>query len=217
MTECRAVLKLIDESDRPETLSVEAENHIGLCADCRTFAEQREQLRKLLSSCARMQAPANFDALLRQRLDKARSASFFYWFQPALLARVGAAAAAVAVLVFVAKFTLLPGQSGPKEEEKHIVAYAGSIDVKPSAPPAIQGQGQLSNPTSRIPRPAKHNSVKPQHRSRSADIALDPHYIIVRGENGDTAVPIFPVSVGAQPQLYTSPHTTQPALVRTSF
>lgn len=230
MIECRAIVKQIDEAERADQLPAEAENHIAACKGCRSFAEERAALRNLVASVSRVQAPANFDALLRERLNARRRTFLLSWLSPAALARLSAAAAVAVVVIFVARFALSPGAPAPEtgngqtakvqEQEKPETSKPAPIasSEPPSAGPtehlAVHSQRQGTNTSNRPARASK----RPQPFDLTAGYTeFDPQYIIVRGNRGETAVPILPVSAGAQPKLYSAPRRQQTTAVKTSF
>ncbi len=223
--ECNSTRKLIDEADRPDSLSLEVEKHLALCDDCRLFADERAQLRYLLASTARVQAPQNFDATLCQRLESRKAARSLAWFSPASLVRAGAAAAAMAMVIFMAKVALWPDVGNQGEIVKPPASIQGPMATAPTipppapTPPSASGDATTSHATAVI---ASNPGGKRNRRSVPVSIdpdlaALDPHFVIVRGDRGDVEVPILTISVGAQPRLYGASRPPQPRLVRTSF
>src|SRR5215510_14782307 len=100
MMTCNRIQKVIDEADRADTLPFAATCHIAVCPACSRFAEERTKLRAFLSDIPRVNAPTNFDALLKSRLTTSKSAGSFSWFTPVLVMRFGAVAAVALVAVF---------------------------------------------------------------------------------------------------------------------
>jgi len=59
----------IEERDlRRESLSGAAEVHLGICASCRVFCEERLALRRLVGELEKLPAPADFDFRMRARM-----------------------------------------------------------------------------------------------------------------------------------------------------
>ncbi|MGH9829503.1 MAG: anti-sigma factor family protein, partial [Blastocatellia bacterium] len=77
MMNCRNVRKLIDEADNVDILPFNATAHTDSCPDCRRLADQRRELSALLSSTERVSAPANFDTVLRMKLDERLAKRWF--------------------------------------------------------------------------------------------------------------------------------------------
>lgn len=216
---CKTIRKHIDEAERPDAFSFETSGHLASCEGCRQFADERARLREVISSGVRVQAPADFDARLRARMEERKSRPAFSWLAPAALMRMSAAAAAAVIVVFVAQYALVvkespmdqassSGQAAPKTTQP------SDVGVQPTPPDGKQiAAAQTANPIP--PAPVRMNR---RASSRDADIAaLDPHLVIVRGERGDKEVPIFTVSVGAQPRLYDTSSAPVARLTKASF
>lgn len=220
MMGCNAIRKQIDEADRPDAFSFEVSGHVASCEGCRGFADERARLRAMISSEARVQAPAHFDAALQARLAEIRSRRAFSWLAPAALMRMSAAAAAAVIVVFVAQYALVPGNptpsnNPPNDDHATVNPVGPETPVKPT--PSDEGQVAAAPPTiDVINRPPSRTNRRPS--SRIDDLAaLDPHLVIVRGERGDREVPIFTVSVGAQPHLYGTSSAPVARLAKASF
>ncbi|MEW6207632.1 MAG: hypothetical protein AB1631_04645 [Acidobacteriota bacterium] len=222
MMGCKAIRKQIDEADRPDAFSFEVSGHLASCEGCRQFADERARLREMISMEPRVQAPAHFDAALRARLEAAKSRPAFSWLAPAALMRMSAAAAAAVIVVFVAQYALVPeiktpsdpalsnGEAGPKSIQPP------SASVQPA--PSDGGQTAGAPLTSNTIPPAPQRMNKRATSRIDPDLAaLDPHMVIVRGERGDREVPIFTVSVGAQPHLYGARSAPVARLAKASF
>src|SRR5262245_17416811 len=107
MKGCNYISQQIDEADKPDMLSFEVTQHISRCVDCESFAGERAGLRMLLASGARVNAPLNFDAMLKTRLAEAKSRQAFSWFSPAGYMRLGAATACLVVMIFPEQYAVL--------------------------------------------------------------------------------------------------------------
>jgi len=80
----------IDERDlRRESLSSVAEAHLGTCASCRVFCEERLALLRLVGELEKFPAPADFDFRIRARMAAEMSARAprpgWFNFSPAAL------------------------------------------------------------------------------------------------------------------------------------
>jgi hypothetical protein len=65
---CKDVCTEIDESERGQELSLDAAEHLRMCAECRSFYQDRNKLRQMVASLETIEAPADFDFRLRARL-----------------------------------------------------------------------------------------------------------------------------------------------------
>jgi hypothetical protein len=99
-TECRATRREIDQAEVGEQLSAQAQRHVGSCAACGAFQNERARLRELLTSLEPVTAPADFDFRLRARIAAQRESvgprSFFASF---VLSTPAIAVATVVVLL----------------------------------------------------------------------------------------------------------------------
>src|SRR2546421_5281446 len=107
MNSCKEIERLIDEADRPDLLSFEVTGHLSHCVNCKSFAGERAALRELLAAGKRVSVPANFDAVLGERLAARKARSVFSWASPALYLRLGAATAGLLVMIFAAEYSNL--------------------------------------------------------------------------------------------------------------
>jgi len=215
MNGCKNIQQRIDEVDNPGFLPLEASEHIGHCNDCARFAIERTALRELVAAGTRVNAPINFDAVLKARLAQVKSRRSFWWLGSPGLLRLGAATAGLVVMISAAQYAGLfstnnaPPTNGSKRAE---------VPTKPTPAPAERMTQDLSVPSP--PRAAVGDrayavaSVTPRVRrgevlvGRAAAAghltAEDGGVVLVRGRNGDMDVQMPTVSVGAQPLLYVS-------------
>lgn len=212
---CNYIKELIDEADKSDLLPFEVNEHIGGCGDCGRFANERDALRKLLTSERRVNAPVNFDAMLKARLAEAKGRSAFSWLGSPGYLRLGAATAGLVIMVFAAQYAGLFSDRSIRPAESKAAATA-----PPNAAPQLQPAPQIM-----VPAPLTVASTGPRARDyypRSvrggrADVvargpstpgavftAEDGGVVLVRGRNGNMDVPMPTVSVGAQPLLYVS-------------
>ena len=238
MMGCSQIKSLIDEADRPDRLPYEAANHIALCAGCRSFANERESLRGLLASGARVTVPVNFDAMLEKRLREQTAGQSLSWFSSAIYLRLGAATAGILVVIFAVQYSGILSRSNQKQP-------LGSTDSlltnnpTPAAQPAeqslnrdIANNGVVVTVASGV-KPVTLGGRQPYHTERGhgypvvvsnrgtveADpVMADRQVVIVRGRGGEREIPIPTVSVGAQLHLYgNAARPTAPRPVLTSF
>ncbi len=221
MMGCNAIRKQIDEADRPDNFSFEVSGHVASCEGCRGFADERSRLRELISSEARVQAPAHFDAALRARLESAKSRPAFSWLAPAALLRLSAAGAAAVIVIFVAQYALVENPTPSDQARIDESASPGSTQppeaIAPQPPFKDDEVAVVPPTTDGITRVHSRTNKRSSSRIDPGLAALDPHMVIVRGERGDREVPIFTVSVGAQPHLYGTSSAPVARLAKASF
>ena len=236
MKVCNEVKRLIDEADQPDVLSFRASNHLSSCADCKSFADERAALRKLLAAGERVSAPSNFDAALTARLAEARAGRTFSWLGVPSLMRLGAAAAAVALMVFVAQYGNLFSNGDRVSQPQPSVTAA--TNTPPLTPPRslnlpatngdVNGLGDIKPGRSHSVATVPVKYTQRYYQRRGGQVAnnraLPEDYssiqeggvVLVRGPNGEREVPMPTVSVGAQPLFYS--RQSQPVRnVATSF
>jgi hypothetical protein len=223
MTSCKEVKRLIDESDKPDLLAFEATEHIGRCSDCERFARERAGLRKLLTSGVRVTTPMSFDAALNARLAQVKARRSLWRFTAPGYLRLGAATAALAVMIFAARHAGLfsPGsQPAPQNATlQKPVPIPDGRTVSPESPavraPVLVGERQ--NVRTGI-RASRHDAAIGRRLTPAGVLsAEDGGIVIVRGQNGDADIQLPTVSLGAQPLLYVSAGRRAPSSSGTSF
>ena len=226
MLTCNRIQKLIDQADRADTLPYAASSHIAVCPACSRFADERTKLRTFLSDIPRVNAPTNFDALLKARLATSKSAGSFSWFTPVLAMRFGAVAAVALVAVFAIPYLNLSGFSEVPQTASNVVAgiYTPSPEVIRAYPrtvieaavPTDKENGyQVASVSSSAPS-------RTERRSRSTpksvnDLANGMPVIIYNYEQETLSMPMLPVSVGAQQQMMMRASRPAPKTVGVSF
>ncbi|HEX8088087.1 MAG TPA: hypothetical protein VF762_04500 [Blastocatellia bacterium] len=236
MKVCNEVKRLIDEADQPDAISYQVSNHISSCAGCKSFANERAALRKLLASGSRVSVPNNFDAMLTARIARAKAGRALPWLGVPSLMRLGAAAAAIAAIVFVAQYGNLFSNEGRVTQPLPSAATAtNSVPITPPGSPEIpSAQGDVNWFNHIRPDRSRHATPMavrlaqryyPRRAGEAAnDRAVAEGYsapqeggvVLVRGPNGEREVPMPTVSVGAQPLFYS--RQSQPVRnVATSF
>jgi hypothetical protein len=219
MNVCIEIKRRIDEADQPDQLNLEISRHTAHCFDCRAFADERAGLRNLLASGARVSVPMNFDAALRARLAEVKTQKSFSWFSPAGYLRLGAATAALAMLVFAAQtsdifssspLALKAASVSPFPSESIAGNWKASDFIASDATVQPGASASSAYATVSISRGLRYG-VGQGRRVAVASPAPEDYVslddggvILVRGQNGERAVTVSTVSVGAQPLLYSS-------------
>jgi hypothetical protein len=228
MMGCNDIKKLIDEADRPEVLPFDAARHVTECAGCESFASERASLRRLVASGARISVPVNFDAMLRERLERRMARGAFSWLSPAGYMRMGAAAAGLAVAVFAAQS--LGVFSGEPHSPTPATAPAGVAATRPAPAPraASDAPGVVGFAATRPAAQARQYAVRAgraharQQRaslagSAGAERDLPNVKFIVIDTDGERELTVSPVSVGAQSAILTNSGRATPRNVAVSF
>jgi len=210
MMTCNRIQKLIDEADKPEALPYTAASHIAVCPTCSQFAEERTTLRAFLIELPRVNAPANFDVMLKLRLAESKAAKPFSWFTPVLAMRFGAVAAVALVAVlsvpYLSSFSVAPQVAGNASigiYQPDLTALAALARERAHREEAVNGGS--GNGGTVIP--VSSTSGRPNRRVLSApksinDFAVNGTPIIIKVDDQDTfSMPMMPVSVGAQQQM----------------
>lgn len=221
MNGCKYIQKRIDEADKPDLLPFDVTAHIGQCTECERFATERSALRGLVAGGVRVNAPVNFDAMLKVRLAEVKARRSAWWLGSPAMIRLATAAACLVVMVFGAQYAGF---------------FSGDKVVSPVAPPVAEVQPP---PRSEAPLPTPPAQVntrtpsvvsyhgRPSRRASGLSFekaaragyltAEDGGVMLVRGRNGELDVPMPTVSVGAQPLLYVSAGQRATRTVGTSF
>lgn len=136
--ECRVTRQQIDELELGERPSERATEHLSLCAGCRDFRAERNELRQLVGSIESVVAPADFEMRLRARIAREQSPSQEPFF--ARLIRTPALAAAAlfvmvgGTLVWVAQRDIEPSTPVATVQQPSPVAKASDSAITTSAP-----------------------------------------------------------------------------------
>jgi hypothetical protein len=236
MKVCNEVKRLIDEADQPDLFSFQVANHLSVCDGCKGFADERIALRKLLLSSERVSAPSNFDAILNARIARVKAERDLSWLSLPSLMRMGAATAAVVIMVAVAQYAnLFSNNNRVVQPEPSMASAARAPEANQAQPPAVPDPQRDVNNLAHI-QPARQSvaatvPVKLAQRyysRRGNTVAInrgapqeyssieEGSVVLVRGPNGEREVPLPTVSVGAQPLFYS--RQAQPSRsVATSF
>jgi hypothetical protein len=203
------------------TFDAGVRRHLGECLGCRRHADEVSGVAALVAHLPRVSAPSDFDFKLRARIALSQAAEreqrgwlaalfgrSFTW------AQAGAAMAAVAVVVSLTTYQLLPGESpvSAPPEVVHRAPVQNSTPAAPGmrvAPPAAvsaevhqAGEGVLaksSRKTSAAPSEAAHRSTAPA----PANLVAARNTILIKGARGNgtqvVSVPdVQEVTYGAQ-------------------
>ena len=195
--ECRVTRQQIDELELGERPSERASAHLSLCAGCRDFRAERNELRQLVGGIESVVAPADFEMRLRARLAREQAPSREPFF--ARLIRTPALAAAAlfvmvgGTLVWVAQKDIDPStqvatvqQPGPVATASQTTATTpGGNDTTDATTPTDEGVQTVSNVT---PRRSRAGS-----RVVSEDHSLRPAGVIYQSDQAYVNAPSKPV------------------------
>lgn len=224
MTSCKQIKRIIDESDCPDALPFVASGHLSKCGECQVFAEERTKLRQMLASPARVNAPANFDAILRERLQERTARRSLAWLSPAGYWKLGAATAGLLAFFVTAQYIVTP----PDSAKSVVPPNPGPMAVVPPTPSPQSGSPNSVEMTEstqpqrsitvadRGRREPYRATVQPVSMARGRNVP-PPDVVILRGPDGEMEVPVRTVSVGAQPVLYVSGGQPSAPPVRATF
>jgi hypothetical protein len=168
---CRDVRQEIDQSELRQALSAGSEAHVGACAACAAFRDERLRLRELVGGLQPVTAPADFDVRLRARIARERDLPkqpFIFRLVTSTPAIVVAAVLVIAVgaIVFLSQKnrgqnpTLASGSERVDSTPKPIeIAQEPKPEPQPSNPAVTDNLGkpkqsnvaQRSTPKSALP------------------------------------------------------------------
>lgn len=195
--ECRVTRQQIDELELGERPSERATAHLSLCAGCRDFRAERNELRQLVGSLESVVAPADFEMRLRARIAREQSPSQEPFF--ARLIRTPALAAAAlfvmvgGTLVWVAQRDIEPStpvatvqQSSPAATASHsATTTSASTDAAEANTSTDEGAQTVSSGTTRKNRVGS--------RGRSQDYSVLPADSVRQGDQAYVNAPSKPV------------------------
>ena len=195
--ECRVTRQQIDELELGERPSERATAHLSLCAGCRDFRAERNELRQLVGSIESVVAPADFEMRLRARLAREQAPRREPFF--ARLIRTPALAAAAlfvmvgGTLVWVAQKDIEPSTQVATVQQPSPVAAAsdsatttsGSADV---AVASTAGDEAVHTVSSGTPRKSRVGS-----RGHSQDYSVLPAESVRQGDQVYVNAPSKPV------------------------
>jgi hypothetical protein len=171
---CKVIRQQIDEANLDDHLTLEANEHLRNCVDCRCFHDERRELRGLMAGLETIGAPADFDFRLRARLAREKSRNGFGSFL--LTARpIGAAALVIliAVVAVVVRSRMSPARS---PEQTSGITSTGSPTIPTiGAPPAdavAQGSAVLTANHEKASKALVATSEDKQGNSRPRTVAV---------------------------------------------
>lgn len=196
--ECRVTREQIDELELGERPSERATAHLSLCAGCRDFRAERNELRQLVGSLESVVAPADFEMRLRARIAREQSPSQEPFF--ARLIRTPALAAAAlfvmvgGTLVWVAQKDIEPSTPVATVQQPSPVAKAASesaittsapTDAAEASTSTDEGAQTVSSSTTRKSRVGS--------RGHSQDYSVLPGDSVRQGDQAYVNAPSKPV------------------------
>lgn len=194
--ECRVTRQQIDELELGERPSERATAHLSLCAGCRDFRAERNELRQLVGSLESVVAPADFEMRLRARIAREQSSSQEPFF--ARLIRTPALAAAAlfvmvgGTLVWVAQRDIEPSTPVATVQQPSPVAKASDSATTTSAATDAAEATSRDEVAEKVPNvPARKNRVG--SRGRSQDYSVLPADSVRQGDQAYVNAPSKPV------------------------
>lgn len=138
---CKGIQAVIDSASSRNPISGETQVHLNGCPDCRSYSDQTNSLRSLLSAQPRVQAPADFDFRLRARIARAQTepANPFAFLEN-LLGRTFSmkqAAASLAALAVMAAGTTLYFNQSNQQTSGSLIASNTPVVVQPATQMAL--------------------------------------------------------------------------------
>ena len=223
---CREVRQEIDQSELGQSLSANAEAHLGVCPACVEFRAQRSRLRTLVGALTPVSAPPDFDMRLRARIARERDVPqqpFIFRFVMSTPGIVVAAALVlvVATVVFISQRRPTTPSVASGKANDHVLTPAPSPAVAKSdqAPEAVNAnpdkskQSTLARNAMRITGPANagpqvevFNATRAQTiraTEREGEVSLiaplKPMVVTMYDEHGATKkIQLPPISFGSQ-------------------
>jgi hypothetical protein len=193
--ECRVTRQQIDELELGERPSERANAHLSLCAGCRDFRAERNELRQLVGSLDPVVAPADFEMRLRARIAREESPSRQEPFFARLIRTPALAAAALFVLVggtlvWVAQKDIEPSTQVATVQQPSPVEKANDPVTTTSTgtdanTPIDESPQLVSTGTTRKNRPGS--------RVRSQDYSVLPADSVRQGDQAYVNAPSKPV------------------------
>lgn len=153
----------IEERDlRRESLSDAAQAHLGTCANCRVFGEERLALRRLVGGLEKITAPADFDFRMRARMAAELSASAprSGWFSLTPAALSWPLAGCLALLISASLYLQQRGADATISPAAEVVSFASPTPTVVE----VASNGESSKPDEIRPRvdapTAKHSTTQ---------------------------------------------------------
>lgn len=194
--ECRVTRQQIDELELGERPSERATAHLSLCAGCRDFRAERNELRQLVGSLESVVAPADFEMRLRARIAREQSPSQEPFF--ARLIRTPALAAAAlfvmvgGTLVWVAQRDIEPSTPVATVQQPSPVAKA-SGSATPTSPAEAAEANTASDEGAQTVSSGTTRKSRVSSRGRSQDYSVLPADSVRQGDQAYVNAPSKPV------------------------
>jgi hypothetical protein len=131
---CKKFRTEIEEAGRTASLGAATSAHLASCASCRAFRSEREALRGLVASLARVDAPADFEFRLRARIARSEDESHAHTSRRTFVP--GAAWLAVAGCLVLA-LGLFINFRQPQRQSRETASAAGpaaTVDARSASP-----------------------------------------------------------------------------------
>jgi hypothetical protein len=130
---CQTCLIEIEELEREERLSGEAQAHLSLCLTCRVFHDERQSLKRLVGGLGVVSAPPDFDFRLRARISAVKAAGNHHSSWRSFLASAPAIGLAATFALLVAGVLIYnQTKSGTAVTENPGIVAAGLPEQKPN-------------------------------------------------------------------------------------
>ena len=196
--ECRFTRQQIDELELGERPSERATAHLSLCAACRDFRAERNELRQLVGSLEPVVAPADFEMRLRARIAREESPSRQEPLFARLIRMPALAAAALFVivggaLVWVAQKDIEPTTPVAKVERLSPVATAKNSPNAAPAPTEAAPANASSDEGGQTASSGTTRKLRAGSRGRAQDYSVLPASSIRQGDQAYVNAPSKPV------------------------
>lgn len=195
--ECRVTRQQIDELELGERPSERVTAHLSLCAGCRDFRAERNELRQLVGSLESVVAPADFEMRLRARIAREQSISQEPFF--ARLIRTPALAAAAlfvmvgGTLVWVAQRDIEPSTPVATVQQPSPVAKASDSAITTSAPTDAAEANTSTDEGAQTVSSGTTRKSRVGSRGRSQDYSVLPADSVRQGDQAYVNAPSRPV------------------------
>ena len=196
--ECRVTRQQIDELELGERPSERATAHLSLCAGCRDFSAERNELRQLVGSLEPVVAPADFEMRLRARLAREQSPTRQEPFFARLIRMPALAAAALFVmvggaLVWVAQRDIEPSAPVATVQQPSPVVRASDLATTTPAPTDADGANSSTDEGTHTVSSGSTRKNRAGSRPRSEDHSVGPAPIVYQSDQAYVNAPSKPV------------------------
>ncbi len=204
-TICNQVRLEIEHKHLVEPLSVDSDQHINECADCREFQSKLTKLRQIVASLEPVNAPPDFDFKLRARLVNANGAGTQLFASPVKVWRWRSLAVAAMLLIFAA--TVLMIRQTEQQEQPSSLGQQATIanadlgrkaGTDSSGPSHAADQQEESTKEETTLKPGVKRGVTPSPVNKRPTVAVDfssSTAPVVRDQQSLATMPSFPLEV----------------------